>query len=128
MLLFVSSCFVICSFLEIEIESSFSLILFNDFETTTLDSISTNGMPAFTMSPRLIFNLVTFPSTEAGISIAALSVSSIIIESSIPTFWPTSTHISITSTSSTSPRSGIKGLAKTISFSLISISSFSAGI
>ena len=59
------------------------------------------------MSPTLIRIFLIVPLTEAGISIAALSVSRIIIESSDSTVWPTSTQTSITSTSSTSPRSGI---------------------
>ena len=70
-------------------------------------SISTNGIPCLTMSPTAMFIDLTMPLTEAGISIAALSVSNIMIESSESITWPTSTQISITSTSSTSPRSGI---------------------
>ena len=45
-------------------------------------SISTNGIPCLTMSPTAMFIDLTMPLTEAGISIAALSVSNIMIESS----------------------------------------------
>ena len=89
-------------------------------------SISTKGIPCLTISPTLMRIFLTSPSTDAGISIAALSVSRIMIESSDSTFCPTSTQTSITSTSSTSPRSGIKGLAKVSSSPEVSfvISSF----
>ena len=49
-------------------------------------SISTKGIPCLTISPTLMRIFLTSPLTEAGISIAALSVSRIIIESSDSTF------------------------------------------
>jgi hypothetical protein len=50
---------------------------------------------------------MTFPVTEAGISIAALSDSRTIIGSSDSTSSPAFAQTSITSTSSASPRSGM---------------------
>ncbi len=70
-------------------------------------SISKNGVPELTVSPIDTFTAKTFPATDVGISIAALSDSRTIIGSSELTLSPTFTQISITSTSSASPRSGI---------------------
>ena len=50
--------------------------------------------------------VIDMPISEAGISIAALSVSRTMIGSSESTFCPSFTQISITSTSSNSPKSG----------------------
>ena len=63
-------------------------------------------MPFSALSPTFKRTDLTIPFVEAGISIAALSVSKTRMESSEETFCPGSTEISITSTSSTSPRSG----------------------
>ena len=63
-------------------------------------------MPFSALSPTFKSTDLTIPLVEAGISIAALSVSKTRMESSEETFCPGSTEISITSTSSTSPRSG----------------------
>ena len=49
-------------------------------------SISTKGIPVLAISPTETLMLFTTPSTDAGISIAALSVSRIIIGSSESTF------------------------------------------
>ena len=64
-------------------------------------------MPFETSSPFETIILVIFPLLEAGISIAAFSDSKTIKGSSIFTWSPSFTHISITSRLSASPRSGI---------------------
>ena len=68
--------------------------------------ISKKGIPIFTLSPSFNKTLWINPFTEAGISIAALSVSRTIIGSSLSTNCPSFTQTSITSTSSNSPKSG----------------------
>ena len=70
-------------------------------------SISKNGEPALTLSPIDTLISRTLPPREVGISIAALSDSKTIIGSSSRTISPGLTQISITSTSSASPKSGI---------------------
>ena len=63
-------------------------------------------MPIFTLSPSFKSIFLIVPFTDAGISIAALSVSRTTIGSSESTFCPSFAQISITSTSSNSPKSG----------------------
>ena len=105
---------IICNSVNSFLGNSFSCSSF--FRCDFCNCLNFNkGIPCLTISPTLIRIFLTSPSADAGISIAALSVSRIIIESSEPTVCPTSTQTSITSTSSTSPRSGIKGLDMDIS-------------
>ena len=77
---------IISSFDSVRLPSSLS----SEVSTSSIDvsktSISTKGIPCLTISPTLIRIFLTSPLTEAGISIAALSVSRIIIESSDSTF------------------------------------------
>ena len=70
-------------------------------------SISKKIVPSLTVSPLLTFISTIFPATDAGISMAAFSDSKTIIESSLETVSPGWTQISITSTSTASPKSGI---------------------
>ena len=51
-----------------------------------ITSISTKGIPVFAISPTETLIVLIIPSTDAGISIAALSVSRIIMGSSDSTF------------------------------------------
>ena len=79
------------SIASIDFLSSLLLVIWvstSFFNSSTWDSISisTNGIPSFTISPTFIRIFFTTPSANAGISIAALSVSRIIIESSDSTF------------------------------------------
>ena len=91
---------------KIELSSSVALIAGSVILSIFSSSISKNGIPFSALSPTLRRTDLTIPFVDAGISIAALSVSKTRIESSEVTFCPGSTEISITSTSSTSPRSG----------------------
>ena len=79
------------SIVSIDFLSSLLLVIWvstSFFNSSTWDSISisTNGIPSLTISPTFIRIFFTTPSADAGISIAALSVSRIIIESSDSTF------------------------------------------
>ena len=62
--------------------------------------------PFATLSPTLTERAVTFPANGAGISIVALSVSSVMMLSFSLTVSPTFTRTSIISTASKSPISG----------------------
>ena len=64
------------------LDNSSVAISFSTAMASFTTSISTNGIPCLTMSPTAMFIDLTMPLTEAGISIAALSVSNIMIESS----------------------------------------------
>jgi hypothetical protein len=70
-----------------------------------VSSISTSE-PADTLSPTLILSSLTMPPNGAGMSIAALSDSTVINESSVFRLSPTLTMISMTSTSLKLPISG----------------------
>ena len=81
---------------------------FSSFSAASSEtSICKKGKPEFTVSPTETSIEITLPIAEAGISIAALSDSKTMIGSSESTWSPTLAQISITSTSSASPRSGI---------------------
>ena len=75
-----------------------------------VDSISTTAIawPVRTLSPSATMILRSVPETEAGTSIDALSDSITISGSSLPMCAPTLARISMTSTSSASPISGIR--------------------
>ena len=62
--------------------------------------------PIFTLSPSLTLSSLSTPAAEDGISIAALSDSTVIKDCSILMVSPTLTRISITETSLKSPMSG----------------------
>jgi hypothetical protein len=63
--------------------------------------------PCLTLSPSFTFKAVTTPACEEGISIEALSLSTVIRLWSTATVSPTFTNSSMTATSSKSPMSGI---------------------
>ena len=67
--------------------------------------IFANNVPSEILSPTATQISAIDPANGAGISIEALSLSTVIIESSASTLSPTATQISITSTAS-SPKSG----------------------
>src|SRR5262245_6164934 len=64
------------------------------------------GVPSDTLSPTFTCNASTTPSAGEGISIEALSDSTVISDCSLPTLSPGFTSTSITSTSLKSPMSG----------------------
>jgi hypothetical protein len=63
-------------------------------------------LPSATLSPSLTLSSLTTPAAGEGISMVALSDSTVISEVSLATLSPGLTRISITSTSLKSPMSG----------------------
>ena len=76
-------------------------------DTAALTASKTNTTePSLTLSPNLTFNSFTTPACDDGISIDALSDSTVMSDCSALTVSPGLTNNSITATSSKSPMSG----------------------